>query len=84
MQYLSSIKPTDYVMSRKPNPSIFAEDGWSPERAEAELMEFMEKTEGKCHVELIMKDISTVKYQPQKLWEWEKIAMKVAEEYTRK
>ena len=23
-----------------------------------------------CHVELIMKDISTVRYQPQRLWEW--------------
>jgi len=73
---------TDYVISRKPSPSIFAGIGWSPERAEAELKDFMEKTEGKCHVELIMKDVSTVLYQPQKLWEWEKIAMKVAEEYT--
>ena len=74
---------TDYVISRKPSPSIFAGIGWSPERAEAELKDFMEKTEGKCHVELIMKDVSTVLYQPQKLWEWEKIAMKVAEEYTK-
>lgn len=72
---------TDYVISRKPSPAVFAESTWSPERAEAELRDFMEKTEGKCHVELIMKDISTVKYQPHKLWEWEKIAMKIAEEY---
>ena len=27
-----------------------------------------------------MKDISTVRYHPQRLWEWEKIAMEVAEE----
>lgn len=71
----------DYVMSRKPSPAIFADTVWSPETAEAELRDFMEKTEGKCHVEIIMKDISTVKYQPWKLWEWEKIAMRVAEEY---
>lgn len=74
---------TDYVISRKPSPSVFAESSWSPERAEAEIREFLEKTEAKCHVELIMKDISTVKYQPQKLWEWEKMAMRVAEEYSR-
>lgn len=73
---------TDYVMSRKPSPAIFAGE-WSPERAEAELRDFMDKTGGQCHVELIMKDISTVMYQPQKLWAWEKIAMKVAEDYAR-
>jgi len=74
---------TDYIISRKPSPSIFAESTWSPEGAEAELMDFMEKTERKCHVELIMKDISTVKYQPQRLWDWEKIAMKVVEKAVR-
>jgi hypothetical protein len=31
-----------------------------------------------CHIEIIMKDVSTVRYQPQRLWEWEKIAMQVA------
>lgn len=72
---------SDYVMSRKPSPAIFADTTWSPEIAEAELRDFMERTEGKCHVEIIMKDISTVKYQPWKLWEWEKIAVKIAEEY---
>lgn len=71
----------DYVISRKPSPAIFADTGWSPEAAEAELRSFMEMTEGKCHVELIMKDISTVKYQPWKLWEWEKLAMRVAEDF---
>lgn len=75
---------TDYVMSRKPNPAIFAESSWSPERAEAELRDFMGKSGGQCHIELIMKDISTVKYQPQRLWEWEKIAMRVAEEFVNK
>ena len=35
----------------------------------------------RCHVELIMKDISTVRYQPQRLWEWAAIASEVAEEF---
>ncbi len=30
-----------------------------------------------CHIEFIMKDISTVKYKPERLWEWETIAMEV-------
>jgi hypothetical protein len=73
----------DWVLSRKPSPAILAEDTWHPERARAALVAFMEATGGRCHVELIMKDISTVRYQPQRLWEWEKIAMDVAGQFAR-
>ena len=73
----------DYVISRKPNPAILAEDDWHADRARDELCRFLEKTGGACHVELIMKDISTVRYRPQRLWEWSRIAMDLAEEYAR-
>ena len=33
-------------------------------------------------LQLIMKDISTVRYHPQRLWEWSRIAMEVTEQYT--
>jgi hypothetical protein len=69
----------DYVLSRKPSPAIFAEDTWNPTKAKADLAEVIEKTKGKCHVEFIMKDISTVRYRPQLLWEWAEIAMEVCE-----
>ena len=69
----------DYVLSRKPNPAIFAEDNWNPHKARAELVEVLEKAGVVCHIEFIMKDISTVRYKPQRLWEWEKIAMEVCE-----
>jgi hypothetical protein len=68
-----------YVMSRKPSPAVLAGDAWHPEQARQDIREFLEKTEGKCHVELIMKDISTVGYEPQRLWEWETIAMEEAQ-----
>ena len=68
----------DYVMSRKPNPAILAEDRWRPEQARQDLCEFLDAAHG-CHVELIMKDISTVRYQPQRLWEWSRIAMEAAQ-----
>ncbi|MBI9107881.1 MAG: hypothetical protein JEZ04_14125 [Spirochaetales bacterium] len=71
----------DYVMSRKPNPAILAESSWDPKRAEEEILDFLEKTEGRCHVELIMKDVSTVRYQPRRLWEWSEIASRIAEDY---
>jgi hypothetical protein len=71
-----------WVMSRKPNPAILAGDNWHPERAREELREFLAAARG-CHVELIMKDISTVRRQPQRLWEWARIAMELAEEFSR-
>ncbi len=74
---------SDYVMSRKPNPAVFIESTWSTEQSEKNLRDFLDKTEGQCHVELIMKDISTVSHEPQRLWEWETMASRIAEEYAR-
>lgn len=73
---------TDYVISRKPSPAIFATDSFDVTEAEKQLREFMEHA-GSAHVELIMKDISTVRYAPQRLWQWEKLAMRIAEEYAK-
>jgi hypothetical protein len=68
----------DFVLSRKPNPAVFASDTWNPEQARKDMTDFLECARG-CHVELIMKDISTVRYDPRRLWEWARIAMEVAE-----
>jgi len=73
---------TDYVISRKPTPAILGENDWDPTRARRDLCDFMDQAKG-CHVELIMKDISTVRYQPQRLWEWAAIAAEVADQYAR-
>ena len=69
----------EYVISRKPNPAIFATKEWDRAEARRQIREFLDETEGNCHVELIMKDISTVAYKPERLWEWEEIAMEEAE-----
>ena len=66
----------DYVISRKPSQAIFATRTFDPDLARREIREFLDQTDGFCHIELIMKDISTVMYEPQRLWEWEKICMK--------
>lgn len=69
---------TDYVISYKPNPAILATDDWDPESVRKQLRQALEKMRG-CHVEIIMKDISTVRYQPQRLWQWAQIAVEEAE-----
>jgi hypothetical protein len=69
-----------YVISLKPNPAIFAADCWDPEEARRQLYSDLEKTKG-CIVEIIMKDISTCRNQPYRLWEWANIAMKATEKF---
>ena len=71
-----------YVFSYKPNPAFFAEDKFRLHEMRAELRAVLDRARG-CHVELIMKDISTVRYQPQRLWQWAAMAMELAEEFKR-
>jgi hypothetical protein len=66
-----------YVLSFKPNPAVLATDQWHPEQAKDDILAMLEKTRG-CAVEIIMKDISTVRYDPRRLWEWSAIAMDLA------
>ncbi len=68
----------DYVLSYKPNPAVLASDVWDPDLARRELRQALEKMRG-CAVEVIMKDISTVRYEPQRLWEWARIAAEEVE-----
>jgi hypothetical protein len=70
----------DYVFSRKPSPAFLAEDDWRPAAVRADLVDCLEKANG-CNVEIILKDISTLRYQPQRLWEWNQVAMEVVEDY---
>ncbi|MBI4027369.1 MAG: hypothetical protein HY360_20455 [Verrucomicrobia bacterium] len=69
-----------YVFSHKPNPAIFAWDRWNPQAARAALRDTLEKTRG-CIVEIVMKDISTVRHDPQRLWEWATLASEITAEF---
>ena len=67
-----------YVYSAKPNPAILAPDRWNPDSARSALRELLDQTRG-CRVEIILKDISTVRYDPRRLWEWSEIARQECE-----
>jgi hypothetical protein len=70
-----------YVFSYKPNPAVFA-GTWDIDNARRQLQTVLTKAEAHgCVVEVIMKDISTVHYQPQRLWEWAKMAVEVSGRY---
>lgn len=69
---------TEFVYSMKPNPAIMAGDNWNPSKARKDLAEALEKTRN-CAVEIVMKDLSTVRHEPERLWEWTQIAVEEAE-----
>jgi hypothetical protein len=68
----------EVVFSVKPNPAIFAADRWNPEQARAEIRKLLDQTRG-CAVELIMKDVSTIRRDPSRLFEWARIAKEEVE-----
>jgi hypothetical protein len=71
-----------YVFSYKPNPAVFAEDTWHLDKARHELETVLTKAKAHgCVVEVIMKDISTLRYEPQRLWEWAAMATEVTDRY---
>jgi hypothetical protein len=69
----------DFVFSRKPSPAMLAFEPFDPEMVRADLLETRNICEKyNCPLEFILKDISTVLYEPQRLFEWAKVAMQVA------
>jgi len=66
----------EIVFAWKPNPAVFAASVWNPEAVRRDMDEKLEKAKN-CIVEIHMKDISTVRYQPRRLWEWAHIAAEV-------
>ena len=71
----------DYVLSNKPNPAFLAK----MDLDEDEIRKSLQHTYNACKrngtpLEFIQKDISTVRYKPQHLWQWAQIAMEIAKQ----
>lgn len=72
----------NYVFSYKPNPAIFAQESWDLEYARKDLEASLKKMrKHNCIVEVIMKDVSTVRYKPHRLWEWVRMAVETTERF---
>jgi hypothetical protein len=68
----------DYVYSRKPNPAQLAYGAFDPEEVREHLTTTIRACEQHgCPLEIILKDISTVRYQPERLDAWADVAMQV-------
>jgi len=69
----------NYVFSRKPNPALLAWDDFSEKEVRQHLRATVDVCERHgCPLELILKDLSTVRYDPARLWRWADIAMELA------
>ena len=70
-----------YMMSRKPMPAVFAMDTFDPENSYREIRELMKicRRTG-TPLEIIQKDISTLKYKPERLWQWADAVMRAVQE----
>ena len=71
--------PKHLIMSNKPNPAFMATDTFDEAAVRADLRRTMDaaKRYGK-ELELILKDVSTVRYQPQRLTRFSEIALEEA------
>ncbi|MFH1377611.1 MAG: hypothetical protein ABIH86_02535 [Planctomycetota bacterium] len=68
----------DYVFSRKPNPAHVAMTRFDADLIEKDLTATRDVCNANgCSLEYILKDISTVGYEPDRLDKWASIAMKV-------
>ncbi len=72
----------DFVLSAKPNPAYLARDGRHTDAIERDL----KRTIDACRrngtpLEIILKDVSTVRDEPARLWEWVDSAMRLATTY---
>jgi hypothetical protein len=69
---------TDFVFSRKPNPALVAMEHFNAEQVRADLIQTRDICrESGSPLEIILKDISTVRYDSRRLSEWAGIAMDV-------
>jgi len=69
----------DFVYSRKPSPALLAVNTFDPVHVREDLLSTRRICERHdCPLEIILKDISTVRYEPERLSQWARVAMKVA------
>lgn len=72
--------PDGVIVSYKPNPAYLATDGFDEAVVRRDLRESMDTARANGRpCELILKDISTVRHDPARLWRWAEIAMEEAE-----
>ena len=73
--HFAAVLPKKYIMSCKPNPSYLAGASFDEDVVRKDLRWSMDAAKANgLGMELLLKDISTVRNDPQRLWRWAEIA----------
>lgn len=70
--HMAEVLGRNYVVSLKPSSAVFAFDHFDEKAVVKDVTAKLEALKD-CNVEIIIKDISTVKYDPSRLWRWVEI-----------
>lgn len=74
--------PKEIVMSAKPSPAFLAGESLDEEEVRADLQRTCRAArKNGVSLELILKDVSTVRYEPQRLERWARLAMETVERF---
>ena len=76
-RFASNLPRERYVMSNKPNPALLVNFNESEIRADLRRTIDAARAHG-VNLEMILKDISTVRHDPARLWRWSEIALEEA------
>ncbi len=79
-EHFASMLPKQYIMSAKPSPTFLATETFDEEVVRKDLRRTIAaaKENGLC-LELLLKDLTTVRNDPQRLWRWSQIALEETE-----
>lgn len=71
-----------YVVASKPNPAMVGTGSLEADALREEIQNILSACKrNHCNVELVLKDISTCKYNPSCIFEWEKIVMEMVRNF---
>lgn len=77
--FMAAALGRDYIFARKPNPTLVSTERFDENAIRCDIQETLTRAHG-CHVELVMKDVHTLKNQLGRLGRWVTIAREVIEE----
>ena len=72
---------SQFVFSRKPSPALLVGNTWDLDAVAEDIRTTIAAARRhNCALEFILKDISTVNYEPQRLWQWATLVMQLVQE----
>lgn len=75
-EHFAQVMPDWCIMSAKPNPALLAASSFDEEAVRKDLRATIDAAcRNNRNLELLQKDISTVRCEPERLWRWAEIAM---------